>query len=214
MRERDRLAIQAHREEIQSLERAERERIEAPIKAAQAEINRTVNELAKVYRQRLLGTVRDPDPIGIDPSVTGIRMPRVEADAFNRREFAKYKSEHPDVFWTQELLENLGAYFAKQGLQIITAGMIESLVDRYRACGLLPDRPEPEPIAEPITERESAKPTQPEVFEGWDLDSGEPRTFTRREVDRMSADEYRRVFRIYKEHLGLPNVGPGARRQL
>jgi hypothetical protein len=212
MRERDRLSIQAHREEIQSLEREEREARERPIREAEEQLRQTTIRLRGVMCERLLGKLKDPDRIMVDSRVTGITMSRADADKFNRTEFAKFKDEHPDIHWTQELLVNLGDYFHKNGLQIVTAEMISTLIERYREYALLPDPPQPDPEPEPEPQPDPAP--KPEVFEGWDLDSGEPRTFTRREVDRMSADEYRRVFRIYKEHLGLPNLGPGARRQL
>ena len=211
MRERDRLSIRAHREEIESIEQAERERVEAPIRAAEERLKESHRRLAQVYRDRLLGKVKDPDRIPVDPSVTGIRMPRAEADNFNRREFAKFKNEHLDVYWTHELLVNLGDYFHKNGLQIVTAGMIGSLIERYREYALLPDPPLPEPEPEPIAE--PAKPIEPELEHGWD-DSGNPLTLTRRQVDRLSSTEYRKFKRLDRAALedSLPRFGPGSRR--
>lgn len=195
MLERERLSLREYREQIEAEERAERERREAPIRAAENKFRETSRKLAAVMHERLLGTVRDVDRIPVDPSVTGIRMSLERAKQFNRAEFRRYRDENPEVYWTPELVDNIGQYFAVNGLQIVTAKMIASIVERYREYGLLPDPPqevEPEQAPEP----EPEQPSGPITCIGVDWQTGTEREFTQREIDRMSADEYRRAFPV------------------
>lgn len=196
MRERDRLTIRAHRAEIEAAERAEREKREAPIREAEARLKETHRQLHAVMLERLLGRVPDPDRIPVDPNLIGARMSRADADAFNLREFTKFREQHPDVFWNHELLEHMGAYWEANGLQIISATMLAALVERYKDAGLLPDPPEQEPAPEQVPEPEPVQPAGPVTYTGIDWQTGREREFTQREVDRMSADEFRRAFRV------------------
>lgn len=214
MRERERLSIRTFREEIEAEERAEKERIEAPIRAAKQKLQETAYELTKAYRERLLGNVRDPD-VFVDPAVATVRMTKAQAEAHNTEQFRMYYASHPDVYWgpNLELAKALARYWTKNGVEIATAAMFTQVIERMREYGLLPNppAPEPEPEPEPQPEPNVVEPPKPEVFDGWDLESGEPRTYTRREVDSMDSSTYRRTFRIYREHLQLPTIGPGPR---
>ena len=211
MTERDRLSLRAERERLAAEERAERERIEAPIRVAEQKLKATHLELIKVYRSRLLGEVCDSDAF-CDPAVADVRMTAKQADEFNRDEFRRYLNTHPDTFVNDELLERLGAYFDVNGLRIVSAQMIENLIERYREAGLLPERPAPESELEPVAEPESPESPKPGLIDGWDLESGEPRKWTPRELDRLSSTDYRRALRLYKSDLALPNAGPGPGR--
>jgi len=196
MRHRDLLAIREHREEVEAQERAEKERREAPIRAAQEQFNASYRKLGEVYRERLRGEIPDPEPITIDPVTVGVRMTPEQAQQFNREEFAKYRAAFPAVYFTDELLENMGAYFAANSLRIVTASMIGELVERYRTAGMLPDPPQAEPEPEQTTEPELTRVPEPEVYIGRDWQSGKEREFTRLEIDRMSSEEYRKAFPV------------------
>jgi hypothetical protein len=122
-------------------------------------------------------------------------MTHKQADEFNRREFRKYREAHPDLFLNDELLDRLGKYFALDGLELITASMIESIIEHYRDAGLLPERPEP--VDEPeltISMEPIAPPSGPIMHKGIDPDTGLEREYSEREVNRMSADAYRKRF--------------------
>lgn len=209
MRERDRLEARQHREQIEARERAEREAQERPIREAEAKLKETATELAKVYRARLLGEVRDPDRF-IDPATQGIRLTEAAADEYNIAEARKYRAQNPDFYLTDELFSSIKAYFGINEIRLVSAPMLNALLQRYAEAGLLPERPAPEPEPEPTPEA-IPEPTTPQTFAGIDPETGLEREYTAREVDRMSSEQYRRVFRIYAEHLVLPNVGPGPR---
>lgn len=215
MLERTRQQIKRFRDEFDEHQRKERERTNAPIRAAENALIETHRKLAAVMKDRLLGTVRDPDPIAIDPAVATVRMTQQQANEFNRAEFRKYKEQHPELYWDETLVDSIGSYLDANGLKIITVSMIDAIVSRYREANLLPDAPpapeliEPEPEPAPI----EAKP-EAIGYAGWSLESGEPCTFSKRQVANMSADEFRRCFHLDRESLALPNVGPGGRRNL
>jgi hypothetical protein len=130
MNERDRIALRHHQEEVEAEERAEKERTERPFREAEKKLQKTTRQLAAVYRERLLGTVPDPERIEICPSVATVKMTEKQAGEFNRAEFREYRELHPEVFVTPELLKQLGDYFAANGLKIITAAMVGRLVAR------------------------------------------------------------------------------------
>lgn len=212
MRERDRLALRAQREEIEAEERAERERIEAPIRAAEAKFKETSRAIALAIRERIANG--KDDEIYVSPDLVGAKMSQEQAARHNATSGKVFLERNPWFYNSPANIHALIQYFLRNSTNIIDADMWERAAKRLAEFNLFPDyRPEPEPEPEPEveTERQPPEPPKPEVFEGWDLQSGEPRTYTRREVDRMGADEYRRVFRIYRDHLSLPNVGPGAR---
>lgn len=209
MRERDRLEARQHRQQIEARERAEREAQERPIREAEALLQQTTAELAKLYRARLLGDVRDPDRF-IDPATHGMKLTEAAADEYNIAEARKYRAENRNFYLTDALFNSIKAYFGRNEIRLVSAPMLTALIQRYAEARLLPERPAPEPEPEPIPEP-TPGPLAPQTFKGIDPETGLERDYTAREVDRMSSDEYRRVFRIYAEHLVLPNVGPGPR---
>ena len=52
------------------------------------------------------------------------------------------------------------------------------------------------------------RPPAPIMHEGYDLQTGEPRSYSEFEVRRMDSETYKRCFRLYKSALVLPNSGP------
>jgi hypothetical protein len=207
--ERQRISLRAHREEQEAAQRAERERLEAPVKEAQAKLLATHRELAKVERERLEATVKDPDAYA-DPALNGQRMTEAEADQFNRTEFQRFRAANPELYVTGELVDHLGRYFAKNGLHLISAPMLDRAVSRFRDAGLLPERPAPQPMIKRIeTPARVPVPKAQDIETGWDELTGEELTLTRRQVNALSAEQYKRFARLTKDKLGLPNVGPG-----
>lgn len=195
MRERDRIAMRAHRDEIEAEERAERERIHAPIREAEAKLLDTHLKLTEVYRARLRGETKDPD-LFVDPAVATARMTKADANAFNANEYRKYRSAHPETYWGEgsEVTDMLARYWTVNGIEIASESMFANVVGRMRDLAMLPEYPHSEPEPESQSEPEPIPAPQPEVFEGRDPDTGEPRTYTKREVYLMSAETYRRTF--------------------
>jgi hypothetical protein len=139
--------------------------------------------------------VKDPERY-VDPSVASVQMTAKAAHEFNTVEITKYRAEHPEVFWSPEIVDLIGAYLDYNGLKVVTASMIDNVVSRLGSVGLIPDRPlEPEPIEE-SSEPEQTREREKHV--GIDLATGEEREFSDFEINRMSADDFRKVFRPFK----------------
>jgi hypothetical protein len=212
MSQRELTVLREHRLELEAQEASEREAREAPVRAATEQLNEIHNKLVALQRERLLSNIKDVDAFA-DPDLATVRMTEEQASGYNREQFNLYRSTHPNVFWNETLLEQVGAYFERNGLRIISAAMIANVIERFKEAALLPDRPTPAP-SQPYMPKPSVNLTiaapKTELIDGWDLVSGEPRKWTPRELDRLSADEYRRALRLYRADLELPNVGPNS----
>ncbi len=92
--ERDRLAYKKWQAELAAEEAAEKERIEAPIREAAAELAKLHGKLHKIVRDRLENSV-DEDEWGtsqvyVSPAVAGRTMPWDDAVAFVVSEYRKF----------------------------------------------------------------------------------------------------------------------------
>ena len=201
MRHRDMLSLRQFREEREAIERADREERERPVREAVATAQSLHQQIAAVRRERL-STIPDPER-WLDPAVgPNVRFTQADARKFTAEQSNLYRQSHPETYWCPELVDLLGAYFDKEKIQIVTATMLEKLIARFDEVGLLPQRPiEPEPEPE---EEQPVAVTEPEFVDGWDIDSGEPKKWTRRALDRLSSTDYRRALRLYKADLMLP----------
>jgi hypothetical protein len=144
MTQRERISLREHRLELESQEAAEREAREAHIRIATEQLNEIHNELIALQRERLLSNIKDVDAY-VDPAVATVHLSEEEASDYNREQFNLYRSTHPNVFWNEMLLEQVGAYFERNGLRIISAAMIDNVLERFKEAALLPERPTPEP---------------------------------------------------------------------
>ena len=200
--ERARAVVRQQREETAREEAAERERLEAPIREAEKKLSLMAGKLVQLERDRLLGkVVPDPD-LFIDPVVgPSVRLGVEAARKFNNSEFDKFKSANPGIYFgdppVYELIDLLGNYFDVNKLNLITALMIQKLVDRMGEAGLLPERPaivisEPEPVpqsVEPTRKRE-------QTFPGINPDTGEPVIYSLRQVNAMTTEDMRRRIQV------------------
>ena len=201
--ERDRLQYEAWK-------RQDEEEQQRPIKQAGARLSRTVGELIRVQRSNLLD-IRDPDFFA-SPGLENITMEMEAAQRFNREEAAGFVRENPDYFPSQKNFELLASYMERNGCTIIDRAMWKAAVQRFKAVGLLDERTEPETVVEPVQVEPDVNslPRLPLSHqtqaawrrdtdgsqEGFDLNSGEKRMYTSFQIDRMTADEYRRAFRL------------------
>lgn len=215
MRERELRSLQEWRRELAAEEAAAKEREERPIKEAEAKLQQTQRELLRIERERLTGIVEDPDlkkrlkgKAFLDPDLFEDERVReyykeIENDPnfardFNAASIRIYRERNPQIYWSNELVQHLGAYFDRHGIALTSVPMIEAAVNRILACGLAPTEPPPPPPPQPAPIRftEPEQPSEPEFQTGWDLDTGTRRSYSRYEIDRMSADEYVRTFRV------------------
>lgn len=207
MRERDRIEINAFKEQYEAEQRAKREEAERPIREAEAKLKETANALALAIRERI-ATGRD-DEFQIDPAT--FKPIKGTAQEFNQAEAAKFLAANPDYYPSQENFQALTEYINRNAPNIIlvSALQLEWAFKRLREYGLLRERPvplaEPEKVrlyfGEGVEQRrhepEPSSPHEQDSEQGWDLESGLPRTYSRKEISAMSADQYRRIFRLY-----------------
>lgn len=201
------LELRARREELEAIDRADREAAEAPIKAAEAKLRETQAKVLKTQRARLLDNIIDVEAFS-DPALNGVVMTEEQARTYNQSEFRKVRERRKSIDWTDELLGRLGAYFERNGLRLISAAMLEAALQRFDEVGLVPQIQVPAPKAQhPVRIGSSTRSIEPEMIDGWDLVTGEPKKWTVRSLDKLSSEEYRRALRLYKDDLQFPYVG-------
>jgi hypothetical protein len=216
--ERDRLAFRAWREEEEARERAEQAERERPIREATEELNKLHRKVFAKVRERLLN-MEDVDEDGrcycwVDPSVDGMRMDWSLAMSQNADEYKAFiRAESAWYFHCDANMRTLLGYLERNHCQIFTQEMLKRAALRLDEYHLLeerpPEPPKPVPVEVNLTIDRSMETPAPVTYTGYDQQTGLEREFTAREVDRMSADEFRRIFRVYRSDLVLPNAGPG-----
>ena len=217
--ERDRLAYERWKEEDEREQAAIAERIEAPIKLKQLEkeISQNTTKLWREKRKQTLGYEEQPY---ISAELQGITMSIEEANAFNGCEAREFMKENPEYYPSEENRATLLDYFTNRGINIIDRKMLKSAFISLRRDGLF-DEPEPVPVPvpkpAPVAQEESfdnlprlplghtvptayKRQTQ-EKHRGIDPDTGKQRDYTQLEVDRMSADQYKKIFTIPTTYL-------------
>lgn len=200
MRERDRLSLQAWRERWSEQEEAERIKRERPLREVEAQFKANVAQLNHVIRDSIQSG-RDPE-VWIDPETQGPdhAMDYDTAREFNRVQAAIFAKDNS---WYYPCAENHAAlikYCENNGLAVMTAEMWLRAAERLRQYGLLRERPALEPVTvvpEPVSA--APEPPQAPTYDGFDLETGEPRTYSEAEVRRMSSLQMKRAFKITKD---------------
>ena len=186
--------------------RAAEDKAEAARRAVEAEFADGHQQLAKLIRDRIAGQ-RD-DECFVDQATLAVRMTQADADAFNSAEAAKYAASNPAFYPSRANRLALGGYFARNGINIVSAATLGAAVRRLSEYGLLPEsRPAPLPEALPhlpayVNLSIEPEPEQPAVEPegmGWDIETGEPRFYSPLQIERMSIETYRRAFRVRRE---------------
>jgi hypothetical protein len=110
------------------------------------------------------------------------------------------------VHFGPELTNLVGEFFDRNGIVLTTSDQIGKVVNRIRDAGLLPAPPPPPPPLKLAPKRPAVvKPKAPELIDGWDVVTGEPKKWTERALDMLSGDDYRRALRLYRADLALPD---------
>lgn len=191
--ERQRLERKQFLEELEAEQRAEQEKKNRPIREAEAQINDTARKLHETVKERIL-TQRDNEAY-LDPAVANLRLPRQEAENFVKEQARKFLEENPEYYGCPENFKAITEYLIRQGHLLASAAMLKAAWLRLRQFHLIEERPEPEP--EPVVQPQPEQPQQTaQMYAGVDLDTGEPRLYTQREVDLMPAEEYKRKLRL------------------
>ncbi len=191
--------------ELRKLEDEAREERERPIREAEAKLREASTAIERTIRDRISTGI--DDAFQIDPA-TFTPLPRgISAAQYNKAQAQQFRQSNPDFYPSDFNLREITEYIARNtptNFILVSATQLQWAFERLRAYGLLEERPEPEP--EPEIVPEPANPSEPEIFVGIDQETGEERTFSKFQVDRMSAEEYRRTFPTAKTVKDLFNA--------
>lgn len=198
------------REREEQRQRAEQheqeERQAAELAQAEESLKQTANKIALTIRERI--EKGKDDELFVSPELVAARMSREQAAQFNSEQAAKFARETPEyeAYRSDETAEIIGAYFERNGIQISDAAMIRAAFFRLRDYGFLNRRPDPKPEPAPrpqpsrvnltIERTPEPQPSESQNIIGRDPKSGLQREYTPVEVEHMSADEYRRAFKV------------------
>jgi len=186
------------------------EELQRPIKQAAAHLERTAGALVRMQRSNLID-IRDPE-FFVTPGLESISMEWDAAQDFIKQEATAFVQETPEYYGCQKNFEIMSDYMLRNGATIVDRAMWKIAFEKFKAVGLLDERPEPETVVEsvevePDLDLPSRLPLSYQHPSGWkresdgtqggyDLSTGEPRVYTAFEIERMTADEYKRVFRL------------------
>ena len=186
-------------EEARRLETEARER-EAADKARAERFEEQKRKSREFLREQVL-TGEDVQ-LYVTPELQGLSMPKAEADAFNKAESDLFIQQTPEYlpYKTNESADAILAYFTRNRVRIFDAATIKAAFVRLKDLGIIQPRsvtppekaPEPKPNVTP--NMTIARPTSPQMFRGIDPLTGLEREYTKRQVDGMSAHEYKRCF--------------------
>jgi hypothetical protein len=209
-----------HAEETENEALMQRETNERRSVEKQAKIDeqtQIVKANNRAYLKELLTT--GPDPMFyVSPEMRHASMPTAEVQKFNGEQSAEFVKSTPEYaeYKSNDTLNAIINYFARNGVRIFDVDTLRAAFNRLKDTGMIQKCPVPQ--AEPASRPQPVKvnltfePSGPELESGWD-DSGKPLSLTKREVDKLSADEYRVFKRLDRAALddSLPRIGPGPR---
>jgi hypothetical protein len=203
MRERERMSIREFVDEERRLYEAEQEAKQRPIREAEKQLQETHRQLYAVTKLQV--ETGSDDECFVDPKTLGYELPQAEADTYNAQQAKLFKQNHPEFYASEHNVAAVVGYLQRNRIEIVSALTFEKATARLAEFRLLEERPAPVEVPEPIEEVQPViVERQPEKFVGIDIRTGLEREYTPYEVDRMSSDEYRRVFKITKADLELP----------
>ncbi len=205
MSERERQSLREHKatEDAARLE-AERPAREAQEQAEREQRQRERAEQERTERQTAYwrdAVLNSPDArLFVSEGLVAASMKKSEADALNANSVQQFVAENPWYrdYKTPANSEALLAYLDLNRIQIFDAPTLKAAFVRLRDLGILSKKvtPETKPTTAPKHTVVSSQSTGPVKYKGRDYETGLEREFTAREVDRMSADDYKRAFHV------------------
>jgi uncharacterized protein (DUF362 family) len=215
MRDRDRQSLKAFMEEERRLYEAEQEERNRPIREAEQQLTDTHRKLHAMEKQQV--ATKADDDVFVDPKTltrvdpqTGVstrfELPQADAERFNVEQARLFIRDHPEFYNSEANIKTVVGYLQRNKIEIVSALTFEKAVARLAEFRLLEERPAPVEVLETIEEVQPVVvERQPEKFVGIDLTTGLERQYTPYEVEKMDSTTYRKVFKITKAQLQLPN---------
>jgi hypothetical protein len=189
--------------EFEAEEMRKQQEEERPLREAQSRLEETATELARMERDNLRQL--PDDDFYVTPGMERIRMSLEKAGAFNQAEALRFIAETPGYYPCPENLAAIMGYFERNGVRIYDCAMLKAAFEKLHAAGLLKDEPKPTPAPiqqyKPLTFDDEPEP-KPKGQTGIDPATGKEHFYSNREINLMSAAEYKNIFQ-------LRSVGPG-----
>lgn len=188
-----------------------REAEERSVREAEAALNENYRKLFEFQKREVLAGRPDPG-FEIGENLRNLSMPEPQAQAYAKRQADLFVVENPDYYRTRNNFEAIRDYLLRQGINIPTCEALKQAYERLRLFGLLDERPAPErpaPKTGPVVEQpeiSSSSGSKGELVDGFDLDTGEPRKYSQREIWKMSSADLKRAFRMW--HDGVQDRRP------
>ena len=165
-------------------------------RAAQAVARSLWTEAATIEREHVLNG-RDPQ-LFIALELNGVRMNRDKAQAFNKEQARRFRENTPDYFPNDANLEALVDYFERNEVQIINESMFRAAWERLRSFGAMKERPPAQPQSQSEIQPEE-EPVDDGSMVGIDPETGEPKRYSRLQIDRMDSEKFKRCFNLNRE---------------
>jgi len=179
-----------------------------PLRDAEKVFQETTTKLARAERDRVIAAIEngEPDPgFRPDEAYDAFTLPNNEVSAWVEAQAASFVQENSDFFRSSVNQARMMDYLAANGVTLPSVESFKRAWKRLDSFGLLEravEEPEPTPLIAPQA------PPQQEKLMGLDLSTGRMREYTPWEVDRLTADEYKRIFKVRNMSLGrLTRIG-------
>jgi len=191
-----------------AIEDEERQKEEAPIRAAQAEQNRLLVELREAEKQEVIAGRKDPAFV-IPESASGKRMSLSAAKEFAAKEARRFYDtceEFRERFNTPDNRDAICNYLIVQEMAIPDVECFRVAFERLRDLGLLTENavePQPTPAIEPgeTPDPEQERERKRQEYFTKPVLNHTGKDYSQAELDRLSADEFRRVAGLYGDNL-------------
>jgi hypothetical protein len=174
---------------------AEHQRL-APVRVAEAALTKTHRQLLTAEREAALNGTCDYDTAVslLSEAMKTITPERAVTDeqarTFNETEAIRFAESTSDYYACPENADIIMGYCARNGINVADAQTYSNVFRHLDRLGLMQHQAQSQP--EPEVEQQP-KPAQPQIVIGRDLVTGAPREWHIRELDHLSADEYRRA---------------------
>jgi hypothetical protein len=200
MRERDRQDYNTFIRQHAAEEQAREDARLVPIRKAEAELSKTAGKLRAAERKAALNGTNDFETAltllsDAMKAITPERPISMEqAAAFNEREAVRFAENTPEYYACPDNADLMSSFCSRHGIGVADAETWGNVFRHLDGLGLMQHRPAPQ--SEPVIDQQP-EPTPARAKELMGVDeSGRPKAYTPAEVDRMSADEYKRFFRL------------------
>jgi hypothetical protein len=187
-------------EEAEERRRSEEEQ-QRPVREAEAQLNATSRKLHELEKSEVLAGRRDPG-FELPQSAAGLSMSMDQATEFVRKQAELFAAENSEYFPSKKNFDAITDYLVKHEIQIPTSDVFKLAWERLRRFGMIEERPTPapEPQSTPVVEQPTEpapEPQQDGLTDGWDIQTGQPRKYSEREIEHMSSDEFKKAFRMW-----------------